>query len=550
MWRWAIMVAVWAAVPAGAQPIRVRAGEHPGFTRVVLPGVADAGWRIGRVDGGYGVQIDGNDLNIDVSAAFAMIPRHRLTQIEPGPEPGSLRLGIGCDCHLRAFVLARGALVIDIADGAPTAASAFELPLRGGDAAQGAIVPEPRDPLPPFWRRTAPGANAPGNVLPPPAPGPRADPPAENFRVGVSEDLLRWQLSRAIAQGLVTLSDAPLTDGPVDAEAAVGPPEAADIAGDEGIPIADHVTAQTAFDRAFPDATRTMATDAAACPPADSLHVAAWGTDAEPLAQLVAARQALLGEFDRPNVQATIDLARLYIRFGWGVEARALVRAYPLESADGQLLPALAGVLEGDDPADGDPLASIALCGDDGAFWAFVGTPGAELPEKEGREALLRVYAGLPPTLRSLLLEHLTRRFLQAGDRNGAQILRDAAGLVAEPGVSDAAGLGAIDAEIGLNGGSAERLAEALLRVGVRPDPGAVILAIDGLVDAGKPVARPLAEIASGLAFEYRAEPIGADVGRAAVVAHAAAGDFTGAEAALDALPVSAGAARDAALRV
>lgn len=133
-----------ATGPLHAEPVRIRSGEHGSFTRIVAEAGAAEGWALGRTaEGGYELWL-GEGAEYDLADAFRLIGRDRVATLAPGAAPGSLVLGLGCDCHATAFVTAGGALVIDVADGPAAAGSPFETPLpapgqdEGRDTAQAA----------------------------------------------------------------------------------------------------------------------------------------------------------------------------------------------------------------------------------------------------------------------------------------------------------------------------------------------------------------------------------------------------------------------------
>lgn len=130
IWISAAAIAVTATAapaPLRAESVRIRTGEHDGFTRIVAENGA-AGWRLGRAQAGYELRIDAAD-GFDLSDAFRLISRTRVAALSPGAGPGSLLIDLGCECHARVFETPSGALVIDISDGAPDPASPFEAPL-------------------------------------------------------------------------------------------------------------------------------------------------------------------------------------------------------------------------------------------------------------------------------------------------------------------------------------------------------------------------------------------------------------------------------------
>jgi hypothetical protein len=126
LWPIGMLLAALIAAPTTAGTIRLRSGEHPGFTRLVLDGGTAEGWRLGRAPGGYLLILNGEGWNFDTAKVFARIPRTRLDDVRLGPEPGQLFLSVPCACHASAMETADGKLVIDMKDGPAPADSPFE----------------------------------------------------------------------------------------------------------------------------------------------------------------------------------------------------------------------------------------------------------------------------------------------------------------------------------------------------------------------------------------------------------------------------------------
>lgn len=150
-----------------AEPVRVRTGEHPGFSRVVLPFTRPTVWTIGRTQQGYGLRLGRSDVALDLTGAFDLIPRTRIKAMSTGRGDTALQIVTDCDCHIEAFEDRPGILVIDLLDGAPSPLSRFETalqppagpaaPTRGAAALLAAPETAPAASgglLSLFWKRT------------------------------------------------------------------------------------------------------------------------------------------------------------------------------------------------------------------------------------------------------------------------------------------------------------------------------------------------------------------------------------------------------------
>ncbi|MBS0565478.1 MAG: hypothetical protein JSR87_13725 [Proteobacteria bacterium] len=250
----AAVAALGTAVRAG--PLRVQAGEHDRFTRLVVTAQGTGGWVLGRTSLGYALQLPGAGDAADLSGALARISRRRIADLTSAGGTGRIDIALGCDCHATAFEMSGGRVVIDIADGAPAKSSPFEadLPTAAAPetAGQDGAAPAETAPgaatlafrpgsaqaagLPPLWqgagsavrldppapagtqkpqgRDARPATSAPNPSLPPVAPlvqpappvapAPQALPPEVPARaIRATEDALLIQLGRAASQGLV-----------------------------------------------------------------------------------------------------------------------------------------------------------------------------------------------------------------------------------------------------------------------------------------------------------------------------------------------------------
>jgi hypothetical protein len=201
--RAAAMSAPTAAPPAGAPQIRMRVGEHPGFSRVVFDWPSPVGYRVDRQAGAAVVAFD-RPARIDPPAISRRPLKciHDAEAIAP-PEGLAIRLSIPESAVVRDF-RAGNKVVIDIAEPcAPPAAgrrkpdqpeSAPPPAPKAAAAPVAAPVPSP-DPAP--APATAP-APVPTSVAVPSKPQPRADnEPAPKAPSGAAP--LRFEWDRPVA---------------------------------------------------------------------------------------------------------------------------------------------------------------------------------------------------------------------------------------------------------------------------------------------------------------------------------------------------------------
>ena len=155
------------------------------------------------------------------------------------------------------------------------------------------------------------------------------------------------------------------------------------------------------------------------CLPDAGSTSAAW-SNGQPFTRPAALlRRGLVGEFDPPEAATVRDLARLYVRFGFGAEARAVIEGFGDESlaGDAGLLADLARVVDGEPAAAGGPLASDATCPGLHGLWLALGGRAPAYVGAAQFEVVHAGFEGLPPDLRGLVGPTLVGRLLDAGHR-------------------------------------------------------------------------------------------------------------------------------------
>jgi hypothetical protein len=548
----AIVLMLSSAMPLRAEVVRVRSGEHPGFTRIVLEASAQAGWSVKRGRDGYVFRAADGATTFDLSGAFDLIPRDRLAGLG-ARNGGILDLAIRCDCHVSAFETPGGAVVIDVKEGAPPAGSPFETPDGGdrgaaertaeaGTQATGPalqrwqpapITPPAADPLlPVYWRAGTPAVALPppgsGDQRPDSPPGPAAgefapaDPRADEIRKALAE-----QLGRAAAQGLITFDTPPLPDPAPEPVAASGQenrtPAFAAPQDDPGLPL--HVETSVDRDSAFPEVEVALSADGRTCPEDAAFAAADWGDGTPAAYQIAQLRQGLVGEFDKPDQDRVVALARLYIHLGFGAEARGTLDAFDVGEAAAPWLRTLAAIIDGDEKAPA-VLNGFTTCDGAVALWALLETREPRARSDINSAAMLGAFSALPAHLRRLLGPELIDRLIAAGDADSAHAVRAAilrAGMAAGPDLEIAS---ADLAKAGGDAASAEQSLDAIAAGGSPAASDALSRAIRLRLDRGDAVPPALAASAAALAYEFRHETKGPELAALQILSLASTGDF------------------------
>jgi len=520
----ALLLALLAGpITARARAIVVQAGEHPGFSRLVLELGQPVPWALGRTADGYELKLDGADARFDLSQVYRLIPHDRLAAIWVDPASGNLRLGVGCACHAIPFEFRPDVLVVDLKDGPPPRDSSFENALGGAGMARLAAraVPRPRgrpggQPASYDWRAAALAA-APAAARS--APARPLSLPALKVDLAPLRDTLLQQLSEGAAQGVVEMSLPQPQDG--------NPPTAARPASGLVAPV--RVGEDLGFVAApVPQASGQLTADGRGCLVDDRLAIATWGQDLPVAEQMAPTLTGLLGEFDRPDPEAVSRAVRYYLYLGFGVEARQLLREMGFAADDQAIWRAIAIILDDDQPSE-NPFQGMLVCDGAAALWAVLARPHLALGDAPNTRAILRSFSALPLHLRRHLGPPLAARFLERNDTGTARALRDAVlRAPGDPGPQVRLMGAEIDRAMG-DPAAADQTLQQLASEGGPVAARALIAKVEAQIERGELVDLPTVTALAALAFEYRGSEMEPALQRAHLLALAAAGDFASA---------------------
>ncbi|MFZ1470060.1 MAG: hypothetical protein WAT09_13950 [Paracoccaceae bacterium] len=528
MARWlALLFALFAAVPAGAEMARVTGGEHDDFTRLVVEVTKLGDWKFGRAADGYELDLGTEVAGYDVTQAFARIPRDRITALWRDPESGRLRFSLACACYAMAFEFRAGIVVIDIKSGAAPAGSAFESALDGGasatdtgDAAD-TTVPQPAaDAAPSYdWVALQRKGDAEFDDLPLPLALPTGDTSLAPLR-----DALLAQISKGAAEGVVEIIDG--------APRPARDPKSGTDAPWSRISIGEMPGLKSGTDRTGP----SMLTESGqACLTDDELDIETWGMSGDISSQIGLARSGLLAEFDAAVPEAVLRAVRYHIYLGFGAEARQFLAFLPPDAVKyGRILNALSHIVDGE-PAIDSPFKGMQPCESSAAMWAILAQgQQAPLPPATNAEAIARSFSALPVHLRQSLGGGLVDKFLAAGDEETARKLRDAILRSATEGNPE---VDLMDARFQLADG--DDLAAAKLAAGVLQNAGpatakAAITVVEAAFRGNRQIDAGLPSALGAFLREAHGTDIVPDLIRAQILAYAMQGDFDLAFALID----------------
>lgn len=159
MTRAFVLAFLWTALAgeALAQSVRVRSGEHNGYTRLVFQVPPGTDWDLTPRQNGAQLAISLEDVSFETNAVFNRLSAGRLASLSQSNSGEPLELSFGCECVATAFLHRQTMIVVDIAPGeyTPTPDIAVLPPL----------LPQPDIERPLTALAQTPGAELPASLL-------------------------------------------------------------------------------------------------------------------------------------------------------------------------------------------------------------------------------------------------------------------------------------------------------------------------------------------------------------------------------------------------
>ena len=341
--------------------------------------------------------------------------------------------------------------------------------------------------------------------------------------VNASEQRLLQQIGRAANQGLLDVALSELPDGegnrplellgrsdrPLDPLANVSVTSAIDR--ETGL-IASMSPEKTTHDHCLPDR---------------KIAIHNWGNDSPFADQLGPLRGALVREFDDVNPASVRALAKLYLYFGFGAEARAMLAMLPEGRTDPkqrEIYNAMAAMLDGQALPINHPFSGQQGCEGETAFWSALAD--GVIKKSANTDAIQQTFSRLPVHLRVNLGPRVSSLFAEAGNLHVAEaILRS----VSRTGMEYIPEINMAEAAIAELEGDTDLVAEKLTdEVAERTEsaPTALIDLIDLSYQERKALSPDVPELAASYELESRDGELGTQLRSAEVVALALTGNF------------------------
>jgi len=529
LFRIAILIAItFGPSKIYAQILTVRSGEHSNFTRLVVPIITQRDWSITQEERVVTLTLDQFDGEFDTTEVFQLIPRDRIVSLTS--ISGQLEITLGCDCNVAYFLAENRFVVLDIGPQdvelfgttVVRTTTAQELPSVGRIE----ISPEVAIPLPSLLRQaeaalTQTPVDTPLRIREPLSAG-------ENAILDVMQEKLLRELSTAATRGVLnTLADQSIAPKNSDTQETTN---------------VDIILAQPEITKEEPNKTTNVRVtssnelqriDAPAlyetsytCPNSDDFNVEDWA-DSRPFnIQIGEARKYLYRDFNKLDLSSIDRLAKLYLFFGFGSEARAVLSLKPEMSASSFHLVDIAHILERGEATAHSTLSGAIECESEVALWAILAETDIPAERNFDPSAALRALNKLPIHLRRSLAPELSERLLSYGDADSAaKALRsiERVPLPLPPSAKMA------NASIALEQGnysSATNQLSDVIKENTTQSPEALIALVEAKFSQNEPVLRRTANLLEAYAKELGNSELGPALRRSNILALAKSGQF------------------------
>jgi hypothetical protein len=528
----AALVFSWLPLLAFAQQPAVRSGEHEGFSRLVVPLPDGKDWEV--VHAGQVVTFTVSDYaqGYDLSNIFKFISRDRVQTVTP--QPDGFVINMGCDCRVAPFIDQKRYVVLDITSPGIKRSIAFAPVMP---------IPTPTIPVPAALTKvketavTLPlvPAKRPSMIEPAELPvlarAPLSD--IENETLTKLQRRLTRELGTATTRGLLTPVPGPslpaIRRAQVDLSEIVLPEVMLPLPRPETMgDVVNNMRVTSSMDipGGAPKTSNPQSLSGLNCPLNSSLDVASWADNRPFHQQTGDLRRELYQEFDKLNRSATLKLAKLYLHYGFGAEARQIMHLDPELARTEEMLTDIAAILETGVAPPNSMLHSMLDCETDVALWAMLARQDLGVARSiDPRPALLSLNK-LPVHLRSFLAPALSKRLLSHGDTDAAATaLRSLERLPAK--LPSSAKLA--KAQIALDEGELKKGTNGLSDViddNAEQSPEALIALIETRVEAHQPVSPETASLIEAYAKELKQTELGPELMRAHALALAKSAQF------------------------
>lgn len=534
---------------AFADPILVRSGEHESFVRLALDIDEGADWALNSEGYQFSIQLSNHADGFDSSKIFDRIDRRIISSVDS--IENELSVYLTCECTVEAYQLGAEMVVVDIfpaenrqsEDATSTIMQETDSQPNNPSASQSFLYNQRR-----FFalQNQLPESQQPNGVN---GDGYQGDSllseknEAEESLDPSAFELLQAQ--REIIQGLgKAMTRGVLKPGPVPTsvrELGLATDQAAGVSGEIGTNQALRADPKNGLgpnirvldDRGEVGTNHDQLShaelDRHQCIDASRLDMRSWSDDRPFLGQVSELRATLFDERDQLNDVAALQLARIYLFFGFGVEARQILSIGQNTRSEFPELWDIAAIMEYGKPKQNGYLARYLHCEGEAALWAVLAAPHLSQADPVNVDAALLSLSGLPLRLRQILAPEVSARLLSYGDREAAATALRTLERTPERTSSNAE---FAQAELELASGDIQAAQEGFLEVvstNAEQSAEALIAVVNSAIETGAVIDEDLVALVESYAKELRNDPIGDELNQAHILSLAKSGQFVAA---------------------
>ena len=501
---------------AQAQALNLRSGDHPTFSRVTIPLPQGQTWRATRTATGVTVTLPGFSRGFSTRDVFSRMRRTRVDAIDTNDD--TLTLRVICECDATAFV-SGPLLVIDVADaGTQLAGPMIDVgpsTIRPTAATRQAASAQPRSTLP--WI----GGDSPFATVAPvtgalAAPQETVGSPDSSELLSEIQANLVRQVANAASAGLLESTGGLPTPQPtVPLPTEPEPLDLPDIVKSSSLNV--RITSSMDFPEGLSNLARDAGAAGLACPAEGLFSIADWGDDTGFSAQIGPARDALMDARDQLRPDAVEKLAKLYLYFGFGAEALAVLRLDPHVLSNLPELTALAHIFEHGTVGRGNPLADYTDCPSNAALWATISLQQIPSGTLIDTNAALRAVNTLPKHLRQIAAPLLSAQLLKYGDAQAAAGAMRSIERLPDPLTPKAV---LAQADLAIDAGEpATQMLQDVVDTNSQQSPEALVKLVNATLAKDEPLSYETATLVEAYAQELRGTEMGSALRRTQVIA-------------------------------
>lgn len=542
----AIFLSLIATSAAHSAEIKVRSGQHSDFARLVLDAPTGAGWVLEQDGSGARVTISEHADGFDISSVFDRIDKELIVSVDS--DRNTLSVKFNCFCEAKVFRLGATMIVIDVSvsevavlDSAPDT----QAPSIRFEGAEYLRFPSDLNQaeLQAINGKSTNSSESNKRMFDQRQPKPLPDKFLENQVIELqnAKRKISKNIGIAATTGVLRTSTQriPFSNTRVRPQIDTEvfeflPRRSTDSQRTEPIGANLRITSSSDQPVGSTDSFLTSTGLGVRCIDPSVVSVQDWSGGGDFATSISELRRDLFFEFDRPNRQAAVELARRYIFFGFGAEAKQALSVATDLIVENRALMDVAHIMEYGAAQSGNYLEHFSDCDSELALWGILASTNLEPSTPVNSDAAIRALSSLPLHLRRFVAPELSKKLLSYGNEAAAAAALRALERTAEQ-LPSAAELAKATIELAQGDvESAQKRLEGIVSSNDQQSAQALIKYIDTHLDRDTEMNDDIATLVEAYAIEMRGDPLGEELRRAHVLALAKSNQFDAAFDALD----------------